>query len=319
MQWLKVLLISVGIFALLGIDQCGVDADADGWVMCTTAMDPTSQTCDCDDGNAWVYPYAYEMCNGLDDNCNGQVDEWPIATNDSNAVPLNYDGDGDGYGEFAVTWVCPGTTGYVETYGPVDCDDSNPTVHPNATETCNGINDDCDWYTDEVYNFFLDADADGFGDVRFLYFGCVFMDGWVLNSADCSDTNASIYPGAAELCDSKDNDCDGVAEEGWDQTRCPSMNTDDDGDWYYEAWYDCDDTNPMVPSTVEYYLDGVDNDCDGIADEIPSGIKIYYFDGDGDGFGTSSSEGISNQPYTGVSLSGDCDDEDSSVYPGHGC
>jgi hypothetical protein len=101
---------------------------------------------------------------------------------------------------------------------------------------------------------------------------------------DCNDSNASVYPGATELCDGLDNDCDAFVDNAPDQ----------DGDGFGPCDGDCDDTNTQVgPFAAEVCNDGLDNDCDGLVDESP--------DGDGDGF---------------TVCGGDCDDDDDSVYPG---
>jgi hypothetical protein len=111
----------------------------------------------------------------------------------------------------------------------------------------------------------------------------------VAGSGDCDDTDDSIFPGAPELPDGKDNDCNGTTDEGTDAY-------DDDGDGYTENDGDCDDTDPATyPNSVES-ADWQDNDCDGTVDE---GTDNYDDDGDG---------------YT--ETGGDCDDADASVSPG---
>jgi parallel beta-helix repeat protein len=85
-------------------------------------------------------------------------------------------------------------------------------------------------------------------------------DGYTIGEGDCDDTSAIRYPGASEIANRKDDDCDGIADSGADTT-------DNDGDGYSAATGDCDDTTSAIyPGSVESTL-GVDNDCDGLADE----------------------------------------------------
>ncbi|MFH2027743.1 MAG: MopE-related protein [Nanoarchaeota archaeon] len=95
-----------------------------------------------------------------------------------------------------------------------DCNDNNAAIHPGAVEVCNGIDDNCDAAVDEGQNlagctiYYRDSDRDGHGvasDARCLCNGVSPYDSAL--SMDCNDSNGSIHPGANELCDGKDNDC----------------------------------------------------------------------------------------------------------------
>lgn len=127
---------------------------------------------DCIDRDGAVSPGAVELCNGLDDNCDG-------------AVPENeLDRDGDGYSE------CQG-----------DCNDADARVNPGATETCNGIDDNCDQHVDEgiLSTFYRDADGDGRGGASETVQGCSPPPGYVVGGTDCNDGDATLWrvPGEA--------------------------------------------------------------------------------------------------------------------------
>jgi len=126
-----------------GIDQdCNesdlTDVDNDGY----DSTDVTGGT-DCDDNSDAIHPGAAETCNSIDDNCNGTVDEGVTST-------YYTDADGDNYGDpaTAVSICADAATGLV-TNGD-DCDDTNASVNPLATEICNGIDDDCDTLVDDA-------------------------------------------------------------------------------------------------------------------------------------------------------------------------
>ena len=104
-----------------------------------------------------------------------------------------------------------------DTYGAdVDCDDNNADVHPDATEVCNEIDDNCVDGVDEgvTTDFFVDADLDTYGDPASTAPGCQPTEGLVNNSLDCNDANGAIHPNAAETCDSVDNNCNNQTDEG---------------------------------------------------------------------------------------------------------
>lgn len=97
---------------------------------------------DCDDTSAAIFPGAEELCNGLDDNCDGQIDE---------GVQITYyiDSDGDGFGDRGQTILaCDAPSGYSRFN--TDCNDSDSQINPRAAEQCNGIDDNCDALIDET-------------------------------------------------------------------------------------------------------------------------------------------------------------------------
>jgi hypothetical protein len=95
-----------------------------------------------------------------------------------------------------------------------DCDDDDADVHPGAAESCDGADEDCDGEIDEDAGptWYLDEDGDGWGGEAVV--SCEAPDSYADNGADCDDDDASTYPGADELADGRDNDCDDEVDEG---------------------------------------------------------------------------------------------------------
>ncbi|MFQ5448192.1 MAG: MopE-related protein, partial [Saprospiraceae bacterium] len=182
------------------------------------------------------------------------------------------------------------------TYTPAEGSTFNPgTSQVDVTATDNaGNSSSCNFNVNVVPP---DLDGDGFDDINAT---CGSMD-------DCDDNNPNVYPGAPELCDGIDNDCDGII---------PSTETDDDGDGWSECEGDCNDAdNSIYPGATEV-CNGIDDDCDGQIDE---GItQNYYPDADGDGYGDSSAspQYTCSPPSGWVTDNTDCDDTDPNVNPG---
>lgn len=178
-------------------DDAGDDADAD--------RDGTPNSDDCAPQDDSVHPGADEVCDGVDQDCDGLVD-------DGVTEPGFLDDDGDGYGLQPMD-VCAGSSGVSVTGG--DCDDADPTRHPGVPDGCNGVDDDCDETVDEdgADAIFRDFDGDGYGDAAQPDVGCA-GSAWSLVSGDCDDYEATVSPGAPELCNTLDDDCDGVADSG---------------------------------------------------------------------------------------------------------
>lgn len=263
---------------------------------------------DCDDSSAAVFPSALELCDGLDNNCSGQVDEAldePCPTADN---------DGDGFSQ---------SSG--------DCDDLAPDIHPGAVELCDGVDNNCSGQADETF----DADGDGYLTLDGCPLGtdcddtqastypsaeevcdnrdndcdgerdeglareCSSLDldgdGFTPRQRDCNDADPEVHPGAEELCDTVDQNCNGFAAEGFDR----------DLDGHQDAaacpqGTDCDDLDPFANPDAQEVCDFIDNNCDGNADE-GFDQPCEELDQDGDGISPRF---------------GDCDDFNPQVYPG---
>lgn len=171
---------------------------------------------DCNDSNPAVNPLAVELCNQVDDDCDGDVDNFGA----EGCVFRYYDGDQDGFG---VHWdqkcVC-GAKGKYSAVEAGDCADDDPKVNPGAGEYCNGIDDNCNSLVDEpgslgCNTYYLDGDNDGFGLAGFSKCLCAPQGYYRAEKAgDCDDTAANIKPGAPEICDGKDNNCNNKIDEG---------------------------------------------------------------------------------------------------------
>jgi hypothetical protein len=168
---------------------------------------------DCDDDDRRTHGAAVEICDAVDNDCDGDVDE------STRPVTWYIDADGDHFGDArgGTMVACDPPAGYALL--PLDCDASDVNVYPGAPELCNGKDDDCTGPLDFQIgpNDFEDDDGDGFVDR-----GCAGVGN------DCDDSDAYSFPGATALCDGRDNDCDGTvdtdgAEVAW------TLDTDGDG------------------------------------------------------------------------------------------
>ncbi len=203
------------------------DRDGDGYgdasaatMACTAPSGTVANSSDCDDGMAAVNPAATETCDSIDNDCDGAIDD---ADADITGQATWYpDADGDGYGGSAsATAACVAPTGHVAS--ATDCDDGSSAVNPGATEVCNRIDDDCDGLTDDAdasvdlataTTFYYDADRDGYGLSTVTTQSCAAPSGYATAGADCDDSDSATHPGAAEVCDAADNDCDSTGDEG---------------------------------------------------------------------------------------------------------
>ncbi|MBI4847458.1 MAG: PKD domain-containing protein [Nitrospirae bacterium] len=171
---------------------------------CSAPAGYVNNNLDCNDVYADINPGVVEVCNGLDDNCNDQVDE---------GVKNTYyqDEDGDGYGDPAVAvQFCTAPAGYV--INNTDCDDTRTAVNSGATEILyNGIDDDCNPATADG----IDVDNDGYSD-----------------NVDCNDIDPTVNPGRKEVRhNGKDDDCNAATADDYAATFMVS--SDDGGRVYY--------------------------------------------------------------------------------------
>ncbi len=278
---------SLMMFALLGLalSGCGKDRDGDGF----------KGDDDCDDMNAAVNPRADEICDGVDNNCSGTIDEGLI-------LEWYADKDDDQYGDpETVVAACIQPAGYVDN--AEDCDDSSDSFHPMAQEDdCEDPNDyncdgsvgyedldadgyaacnDCDDTDEETFApslWYVDYDGDGFGSDAITQTVCApdQEDRWAENADDCDDLNAAIYPDAEEVCNEADDNCDGTVDEfvttvfyedvDGDGYGNPDATTDACSvpEGYAATDDDCEDEVATInPGAEEICDDGVDNNCDG--------------------------------------------------------
>ncbi len=196
------------------------DADGDGYgdvgstqLACTQPSGFVSDDEDCDDAQAAISPAALELCNGVDDDCDGSVD--PSTSVDARTWAPDIDGDGYGDAGGAVS-ACSAPSGSVADAS--DCDDDNAGIHPGATETCDGVDEDCDGLVDDspptAPTWYLDADGDGYGDPTTTGQACTEGSGFVSDDSDCDDGDAEVHPGEEEICwEAADEDCDGLTSD----------------------------------------------------------------------------------------------------------
>lgn len=188
--------------------------------------------------------------------------------------------------------------------GPIDCDDTDPAINPDATENCSdAIDNNCNGLIDELdpaavgCSFCTDNDNDGFA-----------FEGGTCGPIDCDDLNPAVNPSAIELCtDGIDNDCNGLVDtQDTNAIDCPETCFDYDGDSYSVDGgscgpIDCNDNDAGInPGLPEICADAIDNDCDGSVDE---GCDAACPDVDGDGYQDATCGGS------------DCNDNDTAINP----
>jgi len=237
----------------IGIISICEDNDGDGF---TPDVDPlVANGNDCNDNNPLINPDATEFCDSIDHDCDGIVDGL--------GCEICTDSDNDGF--FAQAGC--GTL--------VDCNDSDNTVRPNATEICDVVDNNCDGVIDEGFDLTSDPANCGSCSNACASGFCVNSactdndgDGFSVVDGDCNDNDLNIFPGATEICDGADNDCDGGVDEGTGGQACSTFqfgvcNT---GSLLCQSGgLSC--VRDIEPSS-EQCGDSLDNDCDGLTDEF---------------------------------------------------
>jgi len=127
------------------------------------------------------------------------------------------DNDLDSYGNNSDSILaCISPIGYISNYS--DCNDLIAIINPGAIETCNGLDDNCNFVIDEglpIFTYYLDADLHGYGNPSTGTSTCLIEIGeFVFDSTDCDDTNPTIYPGAEEILNGLDDNCNDSIDEG---------------------------------------------------------------------------------------------------------
>ncbi len=222
-------------------------------------------------------------------------------------------------------------------YNYEDCDDNNEMINPSIPETCDGIDNNCAGGIDEglqLFRYFLDNDGDGYGNQAVPVDTCRSMPitGYVENDLDCNDNDPTINPDAFEICDGIDNNCSGGIDE---DLTLYTYYRDVDGDGFGDlnfpvdtcrempiAGYvidnnDCNDADGIINPDIPETCDGIDNDCNGRADDgLP--VTRYYRDFDNDGFGLEDDfidTCLTVSPLGFVDNPMDCNDNDPDINP----
>jgi len=310
-------------------DSDGFGDAADTASACETPSGYVDNPDDCDDTVDTINPDGVEVCNGLDDDCDVTVDEGA-----TDPGVWYADGDSDDYGDTSSTLEsCSQPDGYVAN--GADCDDADASVNPDGAEICNEVDDDCDSAIDEdasdLGTWYADDDADGYGDPDDAVDACDVPADHVTDASDCDDTDGAIFPGAEEVCNEADDDCDSTIDE--DAADAGVYYSDADADGFgdpdeatetcvdpgdaAENGDDCDDDDAGVNPDADELCDEVDQDCDTLIDEDAVDAIAWYVDGDGDGFGDAADAvNACDAPEGYGGLGGDCDDSDADIFPG---
>jgi hypothetical protein len=315
------------------------DADGDGY----TAGE------DCDDDSFSVNPGAAEICDGIDNDCDGKTDDGDDTLSGEGRETYYADMDGDGYGSEVggMVLACNQPGDFVPVDG--DCNDYIASINPAAEELCDGLDNDCDGMTDDADDsleletareFFVDEDGDGFGRSGEVKLACSQPEGFAAVDGDCADLDSNSHPGATEICDGVDNDCDSRTDDADDELSDSSKVTfyadsDEDGfgddasttraceapEGFRSEAGDCNDGDAAVSPSALEVCDSIDNDCDGMTDDEDTLADsaergTFYADADGDGFGDASAAAQACAAAAGhVADSTDCNDNDAAVSP----
>ena len=312
-------------------DGDGVGAIENPQVACAIPSTAVLTTGDCDDNNDMVHPFMIEICDEIDNDCDGMTD----GIHAEGTVEYYTDNDEDGFGSIETLQTgCSIPNNGVLLAG--DCNDNDAMIHTNMIEICDEKDNDCNDEIDDnpvdILTYYTDADGDGFGDSTSQTEGCIQPDGTSLTNGDCDDTNTLVNPAMIEICDEKDNDCnDEIDDDSIDRME---LFVDEDGDGfgtdtsmelhctllddYVVDGGDCDDTEINIhPDQSELCFDTIDNNCDSLIDDGSSiDASMWYLDSDIDTYGDENESMSScSQPDGYVDDNTDCDDSNDNIHP----
>ena len=193
------------------------DSDSDGYGDSTTMIYSCFDTIgyvldntDCNDSITEIHPGTLDVCNNLDDNCNGIFDE------DAIFLTWYMDDDSDGYGNNTIDSItCFELSGFV--FDNTDCNDTNNLINPGTFEICNSLDENCNLLIDEDLTFttyFIDADEDNYGNAAIDSVWCSTIIGFITDSTDCDDNDPDINPGIPEIFNGIDDNCNKLIDEG---------------------------------------------------------------------------------------------------------
>lgn len=232
----------IGEACSVGVGECA----RNGIYVCAELI---GSQCNAVPGDPWV-----EVCNGLDDDCDGVRDDGVLHT-------FYSDRDGDGFGNpTAIVEGCDAPFGYVENN--LDCDDYDSELHPRAAELCDGIDNNCNDLIDEGYDNLGQPCSDGLGECQ--------RDGVYICAANKLETVCNVVRGDSqpELCDDLDQDCNGDPLNGYNAGNPCAVG---DGQCRAEGLFQCtEDHLGTVCDAIagqpleEICGNGIDENCDGI-------------------------------------------------------
>jgi hypothetical protein len=280
---------------IVALSACLLFAACNGGISAQTGSLTTDDTLD-------TTGIDVEDCtDGYDNDQNGQTD----CADPACASVCDADGDGS----------------VSANMGGDDCDDNNPAVHPEATEICDDLDNDCDTLIDEEDDdldastspWYADFDGDGYGNDTMVIYQCDPPGGASTQvGGDCNDEDATVSPAETEICDGIDNNCDNLVDDAdplVDLTTAPTWFADSDGDGFGDA------AVFLESCTQPFGYVANDTDCDD-TDPLSSQAEDWWSDADNDGFGAGIAISACGQPSGFVSNNDDCDDTDNSTFPG---